>query len=474
MAQRKEKTAEAAKLTALEILRDALRKKDRVLMEKPQDLFFGDRGDPRFWMERHAILTEELVTSLISELEAVTFKEDLTRENCYAYVYPKSGDKTVYLCPQFWTSSTKLGEDSQPGFLIHEVSHFLGTRDITYSKAGIYVACRGKLVKCSSDLQAPDLNPLWKAVLNANNIAYEFEITLNHKGKYEDGQYSCCGEKAENSVCERAVPDQFLIHSFRESEKRKNIGEIMESLLSTVKKLQVHVKKLKNIADEVDETHKNATIANVWGGSMGIVGGVTALAGLVLAPVTFGTSLALPMAGFAVSAAGGITSAAATITDAVTSSNKQKEVENVLKECQNNLERIEKELAKITEEIKKMGDGSDPDLLLVLQGGLGVGKAVLNAGKVLKAGKMLADAGKVASRLASNASRAAKLAGSVTRGLTGITVLLDAAFVVKDSKELMEGAKTELGAKIRTEAAKMEEVIKIVNEFHSSLRSLEI
>lgn len=216
LTEEKRKTAEAAKQKAMEILRDALKKKDRVLMEKPQDLVFGDSRDPKFWMERHAILTEELVRGLISELEVVKFMEDRTNEKWVAYVYSKSGDKTVYLCKPFWELSTDLREKSQPGTLIHEASHFLGTHDITYSEASIYVACRGKLVKSKSDPSAPDLKPLAKAVLNANNIKYEFEITLNHKGRYENGRYSCCGEKAVNSVCESTVPNEFLACNSRD------------------------------------------------------------------------------------------------------------------------------------------------------------------------------------------------------------------------------------------------------------------
>ncbi|TFJ95960.1 acyl-CoA dehydrogenase [Platysternon megacephalum] len=373
LTEEKRQIAEAAKRKAMEILRDALKKKDRVLMEKPQELVFDDSGDPIFWMKRHAILTEELVRGLISELEAVKFKEDQTRENTYAYVYSKSGDKTVYLCQRFWKASKDLEEYSQPGTLIHEVSHFLGKHDITYSKSSIYVACRGKLVKSSSDPDAPDLNSLGKAVLNADNITYEFEITLNHKGRYKNGQYSCCGEKAENSVCERAVPDEFLIHYFPESEKKKNIGEIMKkSLLPAANRLQSHVTQLRNTADEVDETHKNATKANVCGGSVGIVGGVAGLAGLVKAPVTFGASLALPRAGFAVSTGRLVSNAAATITDAETSSNKKNEVEKILKECQGMLERIETEF-------KIRTNGSDTDSSLVLKTSLGAGTTGLSA-----------------------------------------------------------------------------------------------
>ncbi|KYO24514.1 hypothetical protein Y1Q_0017102 [Alligator mississippiensis] len=207
----KTRIAETAWQSALEILRDALKKKDRVLMETPQDLISCDSEQPSFWMERYAVVTEKRVRDLISVLEEVKFMEDLSKKNAYAYVYPKSRDKTIYLCPLFWAAPRHLDKDSQPGTLIHEASHFLGTRDITYEPFSFYVTCRGVMVKNNStDPDSPKFLPLVTAVLNANNIAFEFELTLRHRGDYKEGRYSCCGETARNSVCESAVPDKFF------------------------------------------------------------------------------------------------------------------------------------------------------------------------------------------------------------------------------------------------------------------------
>ncbi|XP_053900529.1 uncharacterized protein LOC128845664 [Malaclemys terrapin pileata] len=456
----KERTqiAEAAKRKAIEILRDALKKKDRVLMEKPQELVFGDSGDPKFWMERYAILTEELVQCLISELEAVKFKEDLTRENTYAYVYPKSGDKTMYLCPQFWKASTDLGEGSQPGLLFHEASHFLGTDDITYSKESISVACRGKLakLKVGSESSVPDLNSLAKAILNANNIEYEFEITLNHKGRYKNGKYTCCGEKAVNSVCERAVPDEFLTCDFQGSfPGRKKINEVVQPLLRARDKLQRHFPELQKIADDIDEVHRIATIANITGGTVGIAGGITAIAGLCLAPVTFGGSLSLSLAGLAVSTAGGLTSAVATTIDMVASKLKKETVEKLLQECQT-------ELRKIIKAIQCLESYGDIAFMFpVAQIGAGAGRAALNIPKMVKAGQLLA-----------NVSQVAKFAGTATRILTGVTVALDIFFLAKDSVELHNGAKTELAAKIREAVNEMEQVIGQVNEMEQVIHQV--
>jgi len=56
--------------------------------------------------------------------------------NTYAYVYPTDTTHTVYVCGYFWRVPTgNCIMDSQPGTLIHEMSHFnnvAGTQDVTY------------------------------------------------------------------------------------------------------------------------------------------------------------------------------------------------------------------------------------------------------------------------------------------------------------------------------------------------------
>jgi len=56
--------------------------------------------------------------------------------NTYAYVFPSDSTHTVYVCAVFWrVSSANCVMDSQPGTLIHEMSHFTNvaaTGDVTY------------------------------------------------------------------------------------------------------------------------------------------------------------------------------------------------------------------------------------------------------------------------------------------------------------------------------------------------------
>ncbi|KYO36760.1 hypothetical protein Y1Q_0010243 [Alligator mississippiensis] len=202
----KMRIAEAARQSALEILRDAVKKKDRVLVKKSQFLITHKSKDPSFWMKRFALLTDQRVSNFISVLEEAKFMGDPSTKEVYAYIYTESGDKTIYLCPLFWKAPS-----SQLGTLIREASRFRSACDITKEAVSIDVGYKGLMVKSSlADPKNPKFNLLLNAVLNAKNIQYEFEVTLRHRGDYARGRYSCCGETARSSVCESAVPDDFF------------------------------------------------------------------------------------------------------------------------------------------------------------------------------------------------------------------------------------------------------------------------
>ncbi|XP_061620176.1 uncharacterized protein LOC133472809 isoform X2 [Phyllopteryx taeniolatus] len=104
-----------------------------------------------------------------------------------------------------------------------------------------------------------------------------------------------------------------------------------------------HVVKLKALADHLATFHQKAKAAGITGSTTAAVGGVTAIAGLALAPFTFGASLIVTAVGVGVATAGGITSASATISDNVNNVQERKKVEAVLQEYQSDF----RDLAKI-------------------------------------------------------------------------------------------------------------------------------
>ena len=80
------------------------------------------------------------------------------------------------------------------------------------------------------------------------------------------------------------------------------------------------------IADDISNFHRKAKIGNITGGTTAAVGGVAAIAGIALAPLTFGVSLIVTAVGVGVAAAGGITTATATISDNVNNRQDRKKV----------------------------------------------------------------------------------------------------------------------------------------------------
>ena len=87
--------------------------------------------------------------------------------------------------------------------------------------------------------------------------------------------------------------------------------------------------QLKKIADHFEEVAFDTGIVKTTGGSVSIVGSGMAIAGLLLAPFTFGASTGLTIAGAATGAAGGITSLTGNVVQMV---NDNKDAKKVIKE----------------------------------------------------------------------------------------------------------------------------------------------
>nr|XP_020443288.1 uncharacterized protein LOC109952513 isoform X2 [Monopterus albus] len=111
---------------------------------------------------------------------------------------------------------------------------------------------------------------------------------------------------------------------------------------------------LNTVADDINDFHHKARIAGITGGTTTAVGGATAIAGLALAPFTFGASLVVTAVGVGVAAAGGIASASAAISDNVNNMNDRKKVETVLREYEVNLLDIGKILHFVNQGLYKL------------------------------------------------------------------------------------------------------------------------
>ncbi|TSY83967.1 Protein NDRG2 [Bagarius yarrelli] len=118
--------------------------------------------------------------------------------------------------------------------------------------------------------------------------------------------------------------------------------------------LYQHVLRLYTIGYDISNFHRRAKIANITGGTTTAVGGVAAITGLALTPVTFGASLIVCAVGLGVATAGGITAASATISDNVHDMSDRKKIEVVVQDYETRLADLRRCLQFVAEGLRRM------------------------------------------------------------------------------------------------------------------------
>ncbi|XP_029942390.1 protein piccolo-like isoform X2 [Salarias fasciatus] len=207
------------------------------------------------------------------------------------------------------------------------------------------------------------------------------------------------------------------------------------------------------IADDLSDFHQKAKIAGITGGTTTAVGGVTAIAGLALAPFTLGISLVITAVGVGVATAGGITSASAAISDNVNNANDKKKVEVVLQDYEGHLLDIGKILHFINTGVYKLR-----------------GHPFLRSGtqhysedwETRRAVQMI-------SLVDSPVMRATEITDAAVAMLQGLFKGMDKYFL-KDSRELKKGCRKEIVAQIREVANVLNDTIVDLNAIREELQ----
>ncbi|CAK6975552.1 uncharacterized protein si:cabz01007807.1 isoform X1 [Scomber scombrus] len=210
---------------------------------------------------------------------------------------------------------------------------------------------------------------------------------------------------------------------------------------------------LHAIADDISAFHHKAKIAGITGGTTTAVGGVTAIAGLALAPFTFGASLVITAVGVGVATAGGITSASAAISDNVNNMHDRKKVETVLQQYEDHLLDLAKILHFVSHGLYKLR-----------------GHPFLRSGtqhyseewEVRRAVQMI-------SLVDSPVMRATEITDAAVASVQGLFKGMDKYFI-KDSRELKKGCKKEIVSQIKEVANVLNDGIVELNSIREELR----
>ncbi|KAG9340371.1 hypothetical protein JZ751_021484, partial [Albula glossodonta] len=94
-------------------------------------------------------------------------------------------------------------------------------------------------------------------------------------------------------------------------------------------RMRYFLKMLEEVAVQLDETKKGASIFSMAGSTMGFLGGIATIAGLVMAQVTAGASLSLTVLGRGLNITSGVTSIVAGVTEMVVNSKNCKKANEI-------------------------------------------------------------------------------------------------------------------------------------------------
>ncbi|XP_061273321.1 apolipoprotein L3-like isoform X1 [Bos javanicus] len=223
--------------------------------------------------------------------------------------------------------------------------------------------------------------------------------------------------------------------------------------------LKENIKKLRELADNVDKVHRDCTISSVVVSSTGIVSGALSILGVVLAPFTAGLSLGLSATGIGLGAASAVTGISTMVVEKVNLSSAESQASLL-------------DTAKITSYrrhlIKVKDFGKHIRAIRVARG---YPRLVATAQRYITTGRVsVQSASQVRSHFQGTALAVTRGA-RIWRGIVSALFMgLDVYCLVKDAQELQQGAKTASAEKMRQKAQELETKLEKLTCIYESLQ----
>ncbi|XP_050021697.1 apolipoprotein L3-like [Alexandromys fortis] len=287
----------------------------------------------------------------------------------------------------------------------------------------------------------------------------------------DDGVWKAFVAKAAlSSTEEAALRDALKKHLAQEpadkndeTEKRQRKKIFLKEFPELKRKLEEHIRKLRALADHLDQVHKGCTISNVVSGSTGIAATIT---GLLLAPFTGGASLIIAAAGLgAASAATGVTT---TIVEESIRGADESEARRLIGASMDIMERI----GKITPLIIFNVSSSGVELF-------GAWKTLRDHIQAIRTGRIrnvttFREGIRQLRNLISHDIPLGTRLARIGKGVGNVSLFgFDVYNLVTDSIDLHNGAKTESAGALRELANNLEEKLCEFEQHHKDLQSVQ-
>ena len=236
-----------------------------------------------------------------------------------------------------------------------------------------------------------------------------------------------------------------LLQKYQQEKER-----FLKEFPQVKQELKESIRKLRELADSVDKVHRDCTISNVVASSTGIASGALSILGLVLAPFTAGLSLGLSAAGLGLGTAASVTSFSTMLVESINTSSAENQASS--------LNTAKTKYAKLPKKVKDFGK----DIQVIREARF--------KSELVVTGQTYIVTGQVKSHFTGPAlagSRAVRIGSGV---LSGLLMALDVYNLVKNARDLQEGAKTASAENMRQKAQELEKKLEKLTWIYESLQ----
>uniref|UniRef100_A0A8C8UG85 Apolipoprotein L3-like n=1 Tax=Peromyscus maniculatus bairdii TaxID=230844 RepID=A0A8C8UG85_PERMB len=258
----------------------------------------------------------------------------------------------------------------------------------------------------------------------------------------------------------------------RELQDRKRFLEAFPELK---RKLERNIRKLRALADHLDQVHRGCTISNVVTNSTSAASGVLGILGIALAPVTSGGSLLLSATGLGLGAVATVTGAATVVVEETSKWSDEAKAKRLMSDTMDMMKKL-LVLGKIAFKLSISSYGLCKQLKTLGQNIRAIRAARANLHLVADAKLLLRTGGIPAQRASQlqNVFEGTALAMTKKARIRGATVAgvflaLDVYFLLRDSMHLYDGAKSESAEELWALAQELEEKLSEIAQIHKTL-----
>ncbi|XP_047644368.1 apolipoprotein L6-like [Phacochoerus africanus] len=239
--------------------------------------------------------------------------------------------------------------------------------------------------------------------------------------------------------------------------------------------LEVDLRRLRALADHIDTTHKIVTKTSVVANAFAVLSGAVSILGSALAPATAGGSLVLSVTGRVVGTRGEATSILAKILECFYNQEAQAQVGSLMPTCGQELWQAGPISVTAAKKVVQNCGRTIEMGICAFQVASALPRLATAAKRLLTTGQVSAQRSRQVQRVLEGVVQLVKANAPLLRmAMAGFYLSADLLSLLKDWKQLKEGAKTELAEELRVQARALERKLKELTPCFESLQQRKL